>query len=590
VKKLRHSWLFAALTIMLGVAVLTSTLAAPAMRVVLSAPTAVLEQNIAKQSARGLAGILPPFDSVPPLDSAALSGPALFEVADTRDGGWMADEVVNVFTISQKQTEVRNPIYDAAVDALHWLEHPLAAGGSVFDVREGTTRLVHPGAEGTYEFAVQNTQSFPIEWRLRIMEENDSATPIPMLYRLRSGVDYLVGSAVTWEAIPAAGIVYPVEPDPMKPLASMASEPFILEWQWDIGATDAEDLRDTEIGDAVADAISTPALMPYYRLHFNLYAEAEEVFTIIWNYADPVTGALVERDRWVINGEDLGKTIGELMALYGFAGMPAPPDFPDQEFQGWRDKDGVEITDGYAVTSDKLVIGADGSEMHILGKYNPVRVGPDPDTFTIIWYYTDPITGELIEWDRWFIKEEDLGKTIGELMDIYGFSGMPPPPEFPGYRFLGWRDRDGVEIVPGYVITKDKLVMGVEGFEMYMEILGKYNSTGSTILPPWVKPSNILPFLPLIPIVGLLPLIPLVALLPLIPLVPAALLLPFLPGWIGKLLPGPGTPPVDSPPYVKPPHTGDDVWNLAPVYLLLAVSTGMVIIFSKKRKKDEQDA
>jgi len=525
VKKLRHSWLFAALTIMLGVAVLSSTMAAPAMRVVLGTPTAVLDQSvsgarlsqsaaeIAAAQAGGSGGAAPA--PQPPLEILLGSNsvtsqtyvpgnrPTLFGVEDTVGGDWMADYIVDVFSNADGDATWRNSDIDnIVVDPAYKDVHDQVSGKTIRDVLPDTnTKLLYPGVTGNYKFTLKNPESFPIEWRLTITDEN--VKKIPMRYRLLKGAEYLVGDDVgagSWVDIPATGIIYPPAADDMKVLSAMASEPeFTLEWKWEYLEDDDQDEADTKLGEDAGSFVRE--LMPYYRLNFLVNAEAAD-----------------------------------------------------------------EIED---------------------------------EKYVIIWYYTDPITGELIEWDRWEINKEDLGKTIRELIDIYGFAGMPPDPKIPGFRFLGWRDKDGVDIDENYVVEEDKFVMGANGLELELQLMGRFNSTGSNTLPPWKRPKALLPLLALIPVAGLLPLIPLMALLPLLPLIPAALLLPFLPGWIARLIPDRCDDchqwkcKCDEPPeegYVKPPKTGDILYDLAPVYLLLAVSTGLTLLTVKKRKKDEQNA
>jgi len=97
---------------------------------------------------------------------------------------------------------------------------------------------------------------------------------------------------------------------------------------------------------------------------------------------------------------------------------------------------------------------------------------PD-DTFVMIWNYTDPRTGDLIEWDRWIIFQKDLGKSIQELTDIYGLMGIPNDPPIPGFQFIGWRDKDGMYITEDYIADEAKFELGT------LRILGKFNSSSS---------------------------------------------------------------------------------------------------------------
>ena len=294
--------MFAALTIVLGVAVLSSTLAAPSLRIVHSSPTALQEQSVsgaqapgqaaaaeavqqARESDTNIAAAQQADNSSAPLPAAQQGDgsvsaqtytggnrPTLFEVKDAT-GDWMVDYMVDVFSNSDGDAAWRDDDIDTnVVDAAHKGTYTQASGHVVNDVRPNT-RLLYPGAEGDYKFTLKNPETFPIEWRLTIQDENFKQ--IPMKYRILKGTtDYVVGGntgveAADWVPMPAAGLVYPSATG-FAPLGKQGTEDFTLEWKWNI---DEDDIRDTGLGE---DAGSFEAeRMPYYRLTFKLESEAD---------------------------------------------------------------------------------------------------------------------------------------------------------------------------------------------------------------------------------------------------------------------------------------------------------------------------
>ena len=300
VKKIRHSWLFAALTVVLGVAVLSSTLAAPSLRIVQSSPTVLQEQSVsgaqapgqaasteaaqqAKGAGTGTAAQQAGSSPAPPPDAQQGDGsvsaqtytggnrPTLFEVTDTTGGDWMVDYIVDVFSdsVTNGNDAWRDDDIDAALDPAYKGTHTQASGNVVNDVLKDT-RLLYPGVEGEYKFTLKNPETFPIEWRLTIQDEN--LKQIPLKYRiLRGGIGYVVGNATDWVPIPTAGIVYPSATG-FEKLNRLGTEDFTLEWKWDI---DEDDDRDTGLGGESGGALDDPERMPYYRLTFKLESEAD---------------------------------------------------------------------------------------------------------------------------------------------------------------------------------------------------------------------------------------------------------------------------------------------------------------------------
>jgi len=285
--------LFAALTIVLGVAVLSSTLAAPSLRIVHSAPTALQEQSVSGAQAPGQAAAAEAAQqagssSAQPPDVQQAGGsvsaqtytggnrPTLFEVKDTTNGDWMVDYIVDVFsnTVTNGDAAWRNDDIDNALDPARKGTYKQASGHEVHDVLP-ETGLLYPGAGGEYKFTLKNPETFPIEWRLTIQDENEKQ--IPMKYRILKGpTNYVIGGntgveATDWLPMQPGGLAYPSAAG-FEKLSRSATEDFTLEWQWIL---DEDDDRDNDLGEESNGALDDPERMPYYRLTFKLESEAD---------------------------------------------------------------------------------------------------------------------------------------------------------------------------------------------------------------------------------------------------------------------------------------------------------------------------
>ncbi|MDR0530827.1 MAG: LPXTG cell wall anchor domain-containing protein [Oscillospiraceae bacterium] len=544
-KKIRHSWLFAALTIVLGVAVLSATLAAPSLRVVLNVPVASREhaqsvasanvpgeQSAVQATAAAQSAVIQvaasPQEHTDWTDwdstsrAANSNWPALFDVYRTSDGtgSWLTQTVVDVFSTADGKPVVppagtdwsseRNSAYDDNVaDAMRQTHD------GVQDVT-GTTRLLYPGTTGTYAFTLENKENFDITWHLQIADETgqwtgedtralktDEIGELPVVYQLyevaAGGADQIVfpagNNTANWGKLP---LTLGVLGAPEATLAANAKKDFRLEWKWAPEDGDAQNSDDTGFGNLASgrnadgsESTKDPKLlMPYYHLLFNIYAEGERgTFTVIWR-----------------NEQN-----------------------PDEVYAIWDD----------------------------------VALGQRPED------YLSTHPGAKDPWE--------------EALRMH--------PEASAVKFTDVKT--GTEITRTTELNPNQEPDGENGLHQYAQLIleteftAKQEEPDKPDIPWWV-------IVPLIPLIPLLPLLPFLPLIPLVPLLPFAAILP---GWLCDLIkahtkpidPGTENPvdPTEPPVVVKPPKTGDEL-NLAPVYTLLALSMAGAVWALKKRKKDEQ--
>lgn len=118
----------------------------------------------------------------------------------------------------------------------------------IFGEREGNhnTRTVNgqtvlsPGAAGSYQFRVKNTEAYDIEYRVRLADTDENQPALPMKYRLKAGSVYIDGTQWQTAAEIEAG---------MRTLIPGASDFFTLEWKWET----VSDSSDTSIGKQTGD-------------------------------------------------------------------------------------------------------------------------------------------------------------------------------------------------------------------------------------------------------------------------------------------------------------------------------------------------
>ena len=118
----------------------------------------------------------------------------------------------------------------------------------IFGEREGNynTRTINgetvlaPGAAGSYQFRVKNTEAYDIEYSIRLADTDENQPALPMKYRLKAGSAYIDGTQWQTAAELHAGT---------RTLVPGASDSFTLEWKWET----VSDSSDTSIGKQTGD-------------------------------------------------------------------------------------------------------------------------------------------------------------------------------------------------------------------------------------------------------------------------------------------------------------------------------------------------
>lgn len=114
---------------------------------------------------------------------------------------------------------------------------------------------LYPGVTGSYAFNIRNPQTYAIALNLTMSEADHKAGAIPLLYRLRSGDDYMAGDSDTWlsaNELSNSDVVLPAD----------SNMEYTLEWEWPYESGD--DGLDTAIG--TSDNLS-------HIISINLYLE-----------------------------------------------------------------------------------------------------------------------------------------------------------------------------------------------------------------------------------------------------------------------------------------------------------------------------
>lgn len=288
--KKKRFWLSAALTLVLGVSMLSWAIAAPVLSLVKN--TVPEEQRVRMTLSEARASGATLMESIllaaPRTTGSALSIAPTYTYKSRKSSAQNTPMLASPATIAVGQQYAvagdgigtpRNMIdvYDAQdwwsqlayadVFSSTWSDN-FVRNTSLDDPAKtdlDLIKLLMPGMGGTYRFTLVNKEAFGIDWWLTITDENEWA--IPMEFSLRQDGAYVAGSATTWVGIAdLARFVGNLGP------ASQAV--FDLNWRWifeDLTNLIPRDSSDTNLG-YLATKIST---MPYYRLLFNILAEAE---------------------------------------------------------------------------------------------------------------------------------------------------------------------------------------------------------------------------------------------------------------------------------------------------------------------------
>ena len=695
--------LYTALTLVLGIALLTTTLAAPRLRLV--RPVGYAGEDAHSVTAAAAPDLLVMGGNyykqwaTPPADIPGVLGifsergrdgdnmPTLAVLPPKSDGSVDLDILSSVY---------ESPDRVSPESALPWGADP-----------DALDRIVVPGSYGFYNFVIKATKPCEYEFEIHLSDNykfdvdsdtfddllvdrdgdfvNDATVfdwePLPIRYRL--------WDAATWELITedpseVLGVntnPAEIDPDPTAPLegwigvpvdglldlvkahgnlAAGMSDEYRLDWKWDYQRDDdtddpipssvsnpnstTNDSEDSTVGKRVNTA--NPEDIPYYRLQLALAMWADNIPTPPGGGGgDPSTIKLIFNP----NGE--GATVTPTFREYNkderidkYGALPIP-EWPGHNFVRWTyDKEGtlpVNPSDIipekgatiYAQWTTKIWVDFDpngeGASVTPDGEwYDPddlfgftLPIPERPGYEFIGWFDRDghPVTaesyinvlrlgllGDRTIFARWRIAGETVirlnfdpngaGASVyptgrdyeeGDRIDKHG---PLPIPTRPGYTFIGWTyDREGtLPVNPGDIVPP-------QGGWVYAQWI----KNEDPVLPPWIW---------LLPPVIAAPLIPLIGVASLWPVVPAALAgLGLLVGcdrcW-RCLLPcdeciceGKCHNPccrneVDdtddqTKPPVMPPKTGDSSAVMWSALTMLALSGGLALVLSRKRREED---
>lgn len=131
----------------------------------------------------------------------------------------------------------------AAIDQISGHSWSLLTSVDIFGERPGNhntstiygRKVIAPGAFGSYQFRVKNTEDYVVEYGIRLEDEDENHPSLPMKYRLKAGSAYLDGNQWQTAADLQTGT---------KTLSPGSSEYYTLEWKWET----VSDSNDTSIG------------------------------------------------------------------------------------------------------------------------------------------------------------------------------------------------------------------------------------------------------------------------------------------------------------------------------------------------------
>lgn len=292
--KKRGLW-FSALTLMLGVALLVTTLAAPQVRLVQSVPDAQEQTRTA-----ALQGI---------------QSPANIEIS--QDANLLADQLLRAQVLQHNKTNgtENGTTTDWTQLALLDVLSTVPDSNTVRDPALPNYDIIVPGSEGQYTFTLKNLETFDANYDLSITEGPETNDDFPILYRLRDSSGYLTGTGwVTLDALSSfPGII-----------TALSSKDFVLEWKWDYSTNAAEDGSDTALGKKVQQE----STIPFYQVMLRIYLEADDGH--LWIHFDPQGGLVEPTEREYTRGDTYGT-------------LPTPTK-DGYVFVGWYDADGKLIT------------------------------------------------------------------------------------------------------------------------------------------------------------------------------------------------------------------------------------------------------
>lgn len=707
--------LYTALTLVLGIALLTTTLAAPRLRLVRPAGyAAATAQTITAAAAPDLlvSGGHYYKQWVGP-DTPSTLGK--MSERDKDKLGPNFDNMPTLATLTPKPNgsydlDILSSVYDGKVAA--GTDKPLPWDDNA-DPENGIDRILVPGSYGFYNFEIKATVACAYEFEIHLSDNykfdvngdgiddllvdrnggfvNDATVldwePLPIRYRLwnvTTGTPALVtedrnsdpnpftnpevdpdAAIDDWIGVDVDGLLGLW--DAHGTLTAGATDEYRLDWKWDYQRDDdtddpiassvsnpnsvANDGDDAAIGRRVYTA-AAPEDIPYYRLQLALAMWADTIPTPGGGGGDDSS-----KIKLIFDPNGSGATVtptfreynkGERIDKYGALPIPTRPGY---NFVRWTyDKEGtlpVNPSDIipekgatiYAQWTTKIWVNfdPDGEDASVTPDgewYDPddlfgftLPIPERPGYEFIGWFDRDgnPVTaesyinalrlgllGDRTIFARWRVAGETVirlnfdpngaGASVNptgrdyEEGDRIDKHGPLPIPTRPGYTFIGWTyDREGtLPVNPSDIVPS-------QGGWVYAQWIK--NEDPNPVLPPWIwilPPAIIAPLIPLIGVASLLP------------------ALPVLLGGIGLIGLGglrcdccwrclrpcdecicegkchnpccrnevDDTDDQTKPP-VMPPKTGDSSTVMWSALTMLALSGGLALVLSRKRREEE---
>jgi len=422
-KTKRRGVLYTALTLVLGIAILTTTLVAPRLQLVKHA-TAEESQTLkaagagapdkAKQALQSPAffGVqaMPPSYIDEPGDKVYPLG-ALWEHDKDGDNRPIAS---GSLAPSVNRTNVPDNTYQ--LDILSAVDEgkvsPATIAGKEMNDLSDIDRIIVPGSHGHYNFTIQNIITSPCDYAFIIEIGDDPRlkeadwSRFPIKYRLWqvTNPSPLAGTLISGDGLIAdgendwVGVVLGGLPEVKGTLAGNQAREYRLDWKWDFETDDVQDGIDVSLGKQVYD------VPPYYQLKLSLAIWAESVK--VWVNFDPNgEGATVDPEGKEYNVEDSFGTT-----------LPTPVR-AGHEFTGWVDKDGVLVTSATLVDPVKLDSHGERTIYATWKEEGQIQLIFDPNGEGAL---VDPTF-------RDYNKDEAIGKY-----------GALPTPGWPSYTFKGW--------------------------------------------------------------------------------------------------------------------------------------------------------
>jgi len=334
--KKRHGVLLTALTLVLGIAMLTTTLAVPQMRAVQN--IVVAEEQTLQAAAAGAKAAKTP----------ALKSPAFIPAAIPSGWDWVAGDqpltykveqhnkhssgltkglddgtLTNWFVPSPIQLDILSSFYSPPLDR---------------NVALPSNDIIIPGSKGSYSFTLTNEESFDVEYLLNITEGPETNRDFPLIFYLKDDRGNLTTRWVDLAALEQLLFI--------DDLVATQSRKFTLDWEWEyergnkVNGIAGGDPEDTDLGKDVDYGFSpaTEDDVPYYQLQLNMHLRAPE--GNIWVIFHP-NGGTVSPDRVEYNrGEQLK------------ARQIPTPTRPGYVFKGWKYDDGTMADPDDIITWD----------------------------------------------------------------------------------------------------------------------------------------------------------------------------------------------------------------------------------------------